>query len=107
MKSERSSDTAFRTLLVLGGIAVSVLLIAIFVSLTVAARRDHCKRISFLTGSEWDPVTSSFHSLAFVVGTLITSLIALVVATILSLPWRSSWGIFPNGRLQRDHAHCR
>jgi phosphate transport system permease protein len=86
MKSERSSDTAFRTLLVLGGIAVSVLLIAIFVSLTVAARPAIIANgFRFLTGSEWDPVTSSFHSLAFVVGTLITSLIALVVATILSL----------------------
>lgn len=86
MKNERSSDTAFRTLLVLGGIAVSVLLIAIFFSLTITSRQAIVANgFRFLTGSEWDPVTASFHSLAFVVGTLITSLIALVIATILSL----------------------
>jgi len=86
MKSERSSDTAFRTLLVLGGIAVSVLLIAIFFSLLLTSRPAIVANgFRFITGSEWDPVTSSFHSLAFVVGTLITSLIALVIGTILSL----------------------
>jgi phosphate transport system permease protein len=86
MKRERSSDTAFRTLLVLGGIAVSVLLIAIFFSLTITSHQAIVANgFRFLTGSEWDPVTDSFHSLAFVVGTLITSLIALVIATILSL----------------------
>ncbi len=86
MRSERSSDTAFRTLLVLGGIAVSVLLIAIFFSLAVASRPAIVANgFRFITGSEWNPVTNSFHSLAFVVGTLITSLIALVIATILAL----------------------
>ena len=86
MKSERTSDSAFRTLLVLGGIAVSVLLIAIFLSLLLTSRHAIVANgFRFLTGSEWDPVTDSFHSLAFVVGTLITSLIALVIATILSL----------------------
>jgi phosphate transport system permease protein len=86
MKSERSSDTAFRTLLVLGGIAVSVLLIAIFFSLLLTSRHAIVANgIKFITGSEWDPVTDSFHSLAFVVGTLLTSIIALVIATILSL----------------------
>jgi phosphate transport system permease protein len=86
MRSERSSDTAFRTLLVLGGIAVSVLLIAIFFSLLLTSRPAIVANgFRFLTGSEWDPVTESFHSLAFVAGTLITSLLALVIATILSL----------------------
>jgi phosphate transport system permease protein len=86
MKSERSSDSAFRTLLVLGGIAVSVLLIAIFFSLLLSSRPALVANgIRFVTGSEWDPVTDSFHSLAFVVGTLLTSLIALVIATVLAL----------------------
>jgi phosphate transport system permease protein len=86
MKSERTSDSAFRTLLVLGGIAVSVLLIAIFLSLLLTSRPAIVANgFRFLTGSEWDPVTDSFHSLAFVVGTLLTSLVALVIATILSL----------------------
>lgn len=86
MKSERSSDTAFRTLLVLGGIAVSVLLIAIFFSLLLSSRPALVANgFRFLTGAEWDPVTDTFHSLAFVVGTLLTSLIALVISTVFSL----------------------
>ncbi|HYW82000.1 MAG TPA: phosphate ABC transporter permease subunit PstC [Spirochaetia bacterium] len=86
MKSERSSDSAFRTLLVLGGIAVSVLLIAIFFSLLLSSRSAIVANgFRFLTGSTWDPVTDKFQSLAFVVGTLLTSLVALVIATVLSL----------------------
>ncbi len=86
MKSERTSDSAFRTLLVLGGIAVSVLLIAIFFSLLLSSRPALVANgFRFLTGSEWDPVSSTFQSLPFVVGTLLTSLIALVIATVFSL----------------------
>jgi len=86
VKSERSSDSAFRTLLVLGGIAVSVLLIAIFFSLLLSSRSAIVANgFRFLTGSTWDPVTDKFQSLAFVVGTLLTSLVALVIATVLSL----------------------
>jgi phosphate transport system permease protein len=86
MRKERTSDTAFRTLLTLGGIAVSVLLIAIFLSLVLTSRPAILANgWRFLTGSEWDPVTSSFHSLAFIVGTLLTSLIALIIATVLAL----------------------
>jgi len=73
-------------LLVLGGIAVSVLLIAIFFSLLLSSRSAIVANgFRFLTGSTWDPVTDKFQSLAFVVGTLLTSLVALVIATVLSL----------------------
>jgi len=73
-------------LLVLGGIAVSVLLIAIFFSLLLSSRPALVANgFRFLTGAEWDPVTDTFHSLAFVVGTLLTSLIALVISTVFSL----------------------
>ncbi len=86
MRSERSSDFAFRTLLVIGGIAVSVLLIAIFFSLLLSSRPALLANgFRFLTGAEWDPVTDTFHSLPFVIGTLLTSLIALAIATVLAL----------------------
>jgi len=86
VKSERSSDSAFRTLLVLGGIAVSVLLIAIFFSLLLSSRSAIVANgYRFLTGSTWDPVIDKFQSLPFVIGTLLTSLVALVIATVLSL----------------------
>jgi len=86
MRSARFSDSTFRTILYLGGIAVSVLLIAIFFSLLIASRPALVANgFRFLTGSEWNPVTNTFHALPFVVGTLLTSLIALVLATILSI----------------------
>ncbi len=86
MRSARFSDSTFRTVLYLGGIAVSVLLIAIFFSLLLSSRPALAANgFRFLTGTEWNPVTGSFHALPFVVGTLLTSLIALVIATILSI----------------------
>jgi len=82
----RLSESAFRTLLSVGGIAVSVLLIAIFFSLFLAARPALLANgVRFLTGTDWDPVTEKFHALPFVFGTLLTSLIAMIIATVLSL----------------------
>ena len=86
MRAARSSDPAFRTLLFFGGIAVSLLLIAILLSLVLSSRPALVANgFRFLTGTEWDPVTNSFHALPFVFGTIITSLIALVIATVLAL----------------------
>jgi phosphate transport system permease protein len=86
MRSTRFSDTAFRTLLSLGGIAVSVLLIAIFFSLLLAARPALAANgLRFLTGTDWNPVIGRFQALPFVFGTLLTALIAMVIATVLSL----------------------
>jgi len=65
---------------------VSVLLIAIFFSLFLSSRPALVANgYRFLTGVTWDPVTDTFQSLPFVVGTLLTSLIALIIATILAL----------------------
>ena len=56
VRSERSSDSAFRTLLVLGGIAVSVLLIAIFFSLLLSSRPALVANgFRFLTGTDVGP----------------------------------------------------
>jgi len=86
MKAARPSDSAFRTALVLGGLVVSILLIAIFLSLVVSSRPALIANgFRFLTGSEWDPVTNSFHAVPFILGTLLTSFIALIIATILAL----------------------
>ena len=86
MRTARASDSAFRTLLFFGGIAVSILLIAILISLVLSSRPALVANgFRFLTGTEWDPVTNSFHALPFVFGTLVTSAIALIIATILSL----------------------
>jgi len=86
MRTAKASDSAFRTLLYFGGITVSVLLIAILISLVLSSRPALVANgFHFLTGSTWDPVTSNFQALPFVFGTLVTSFIALVIATILSM----------------------
>ena len=60
MKNARASDSAFRSLLFLGGIVVSVLLIAIFLTLVLSSRPALVHNgFQFLTGSEWDPVTAA------------------------------------------------
>ena len=65
---------------------MSVLLIAIFFSLLLVARPALAANgLRFLTGTDWNPVTERFQALPFVFGTLLTSLIALAVATVLSL----------------------
>jgi len=86
MRIERDSGSAFRTLLVLVGLGVSVLLAAIFLSLLLFSRPALLKNgLRFITGTEWNPVTGNFQALAFVAGTLLTSFIALAIATALSL----------------------
>jgi len=86
MSTARFSDSAFRGLLVLGGIAVSVLLVAIFLSLVLAARPAIVANgLGFFVGSAWDPVTHEFKALPFVLGTLLTSFIALLISTVLAL----------------------
>ena len=86
MRREKLSDKAFRMVLTLGGLVVSILLIAIFLSLLLSSRPALVANgFRFLTGTAWDPVTNKFQAIPFVFGTLLSSLIALIIATVLSL----------------------
>jgi phosphate transport system permease protein len=83
---KKDSAAAFRALLFLAGLAVCVLLLAIFLSLLLFSRPALVANgLHFITGTEWNPVTEDFQALAFVAGTLLTSFIALAIATVLSL----------------------
>ena len=82
----RAPDKAFNSALVLTGLAVSALLAAIFLSLLLASRQAILKNgLGFLAGTAWDPVTGVFQAVPFVVGTLLSSFIALVISSILSV----------------------
>ncbi len=82
----RVSDKAFRTVLVLVGLAVSVLLVAIFLTLLLSSRPAlSANGLRFLIGTAWDPVVDEFQAVPFVVGTLLTSFIALAISTVLSV----------------------
>lgn len=79
-----------------GGLASSAwamiaLLVGIFITLLVAsslAIREF--GLAFLIGTEWNPVTGEFGALPFVVGTLITSFLALAIC----IPFALSIALF-------------
>jgi phosphate transport system permease protein len=71
-----------------GFMAFLILLLAVmtFVTLLIAAQPSiHMSGWSFLTSSDWDPVKGIFGCVPFVYGTLISSFIALLIATPLGL----------------------
>jgi len=82
----RRSETVFRLLPELSGLGVTVLLAAIFLWLLLASRPALVHNgLAFLTGTTWDPVADVYGALPFLVGTLLTSFIALAIAMVLSL----------------------
>ena len=75
------ADTGFENLSRFAAIFVFLLLAAILVSLGYESRDTiNQYRLSFLTSSEWDPVQDIYGALSPILGTLITSAIALLIA---------------------------
>jgi phosphate transport system permease protein len=80
------SEGTFRKILTGSAILTVLLLSAILVSLTVfAVPSIRAIGFSFLVGKVWDPVSGIFGALPFLVGTLFTSLLALVISICFSL----------------------
>jgi phosphate transport system permease protein len=80
------ADRIYRGALLFFALCVPALLLVIFVEVGIAgwpALRQF--GFSFLTTSVWDPVAGQFGAAPAIVGTLLTSIIALVVATPLAL----------------------
>ncbi len=74
-------DAVFKNLTRIAALSVLGLLLAIIVSLVVGSQVTLSKYgFSFLTSSEWDPVASEYGALVPIVGTLLTSIIALLIA---------------------------
>jgi phosphate transport system permease protein len=81
------SETLFRRVLLGSGVVLVVLLLGIFFSLFYGSF-PAIKNIGFgfLVETTWDPVVGEFGGLPFLVGTLLTSFLALAVSTVFSLP---------------------
>ena len=87
-----SADDWFRRVLALAGASVLFILAAMLISTTLDAWPvfEHMGW-SFVTSAEWDPgisrteITGEYGALAFIVGTLVTSGIALLIAVPLSI----------------------
>jgi phosphate transport system permease protein len=82
----RGVDRAFRVLAFAGGLLVLVILVLIAystISKAWPAFRD--EGLSYLTSDTWDPANAAFGTLAFSFGTVVISVIALVVAVPVSI----------------------
>ena len=85
---ERTShgDRVFKLILTLGAAAIPVLLAFLVVELWTGARLAVSKfGLGFVTSSVWDPVAEQFGAFPLIFGTLISSVIALLIAVPLSL----------------------
>jgi phosphate transport system permease protein len=83
---DRIGDVALKGVTALAALAAVVLLGAIVwkvIRLAWPAIQHY--GLSFITGKEWDPVKEVFGALPFIYGTAMSSLIALVIATPLSI----------------------
>jgi phosphate transport system permease protein len=81
-----TGDAIFR-LLLLGAASLVLLIVAIMILALAYKSRLSISQFGFrfLSGTNWDPVKSEFGALAFVYGTVVSSLIALLIAVPLSL----------------------
>ena len=85
------SDALFFLVLNLSSLLILILLSSIFVTLVVYSLPSiKAFGVHFLFDKTWDPVTGEFGALSFLLGTLITSLLSLVI----SLPFSFSIAIF-------------
>lgn len=81
MKRHNLLDILFRNITRLSAFAVLVLLVAIMVSLIIGSLPSiKAFGFRFLASAEWNPVTDEFGALVPIVGTLVTSAIALLIA---------------------------
>jgi phosphate transport system permease protein len=89
--SNQKAEFAFQKILLLSALAILILLVAIFLSLLFQSI-DSLKLFgfSFVVRKTWDPVSGNFGALPFLVGTLLTSFLALLI----SFPFSLALAIF-------------
>jgi phosphate transport system permease protein len=81
-----TGDAIFRLLLSSAALLVLLIVVAMILALAYKSRHSISQfGFRFLSGTNWDPVRSEFGALAFVYGTVVSSLIALLIAVPLSL----------------------
>lgn len=79
-------DRVFKGAMTICGLAVLGVLALIVYELISGSRLSwHAFGFRFLAGSDWDPVNEKFGALPFIYGTLVSSLVALVIAVPLAV----------------------
>ncbi|MGH2351389.1 MAG: phosphate ABC transporter permease PstC, partial [Chloroflexota bacterium] len=85
-RSGQRADAVFRSASVAAAASILVILAALFVLLVINAWPSITRYgFSFATRSVWDNVKEQFGALPYIYGTLVTSIVALVLATPLSV----------------------
>ncbi len=81
-----SGDSVFTSLTLVFGFIIVALLLGMLVALNIDAMPSVLKfGFSFLWGTTWNPVTEEFGALPAVYGTLLTSIVSLIIAVPVSL----------------------
>ena len=79
-------DRVFKSAMTVCGLAVLGVLVLIVYELMSGSRLSwHAFGFKFFGGSDWDPVNERFGALPFIYGTLVSSLVALIIAVPLSV----------------------
>jgi len=85
------AESAFQSIIFISALSIVMLLGAVFVSLLLHSIPSiRAFGFGFIYGKTWDPVSAQFGALPFVVGTLLTSFLALLI----SLPFSIGISIF-------------
>jgi phosphate transport system permease protein len=80
------ADQGFRWLMVLCALSIFAIVALIATELVVASRSTIAKfGLHFFFGTAWDPVNDNYGALPFIYGTLVSSLVALVIAVPLAI----------------------
>ena len=86
-RSKLGTRRPLRKFLYFAGLSLIVLLVRFHFSLVITSFPAlHQFGFSFLIGKTWDPVRDEFGALAFLVGTLMSSFMALLISMVFSLP---------------------
>jgi phosphate transport system permease protein len=82
----RMTDTGFRYAMLACSFSVMVIVGLLLFELTSRSRLSIAQfGFRFFTGSQWDPVAGEFGALPFIYGTLVSALVALVIAVPLAI----------------------
>lgn len=98
-------DSIYKGLLVLAALAMPILLLGLLAQLVIgSAPAISAYGLGFITSSTWDPVREVFGAWPLIVGTLLTSAIALLLAVPLSLGVAIYLTEFAPGRIRQPIA---
>ncbi len=85
--SSRIPDAVFRVIILLSAISVFAIVVLVVWELVEQVASSRCINldIKFFWGTNWDPVNGDFGALPFIFGTLVSSILALILAVPLSV----------------------